>query len=243
MPDTHSRSEDARLLANRAAQVQRGGARAAVLGVNDGLVSVLCIVLGVAGAHASKPAVLLAGFAGLVAGAISMSVGEWISVTSQVELFQGVLADLKRTVKEDRGLIIEQLRDDFSKSGLTRVTAEKAAQEISQKDQTLYSQYANNVMEINPDELGSPWTAAISSFALFTLGAAVSLVPWFFIGGYTAIVLSIIFTGIGGLIVGGYMARSSGNNIIKGALRQLIIIVFAAVVTYGVGYLFGAAVR
>jgi VIT1/CCC1 family predicted Fe2+/Mn2+ transporter len=233
------RSRDAELLASRTAQVQRGGARAAVLGVNDGLVSVLCIILGVAGAGATKQAVLLAGFAGLIAGAISMAVGEWISVTSQVELFQGVLADLKQMVTGDRELLIEQLKDDFEKSGLAKATAAQAAKEVAAKDETLYREYANNVMEVNPDELGSPWTAAFSSLALFTLGAMAALIPWFFIGGIKAIILSVVFTGIGGLITGGYVAKSSGNSIAKGALRQLGIIALAAVVTYGVGYLFG----
>jgi VIT1/CCC1 family predicted Fe2+/Mn2+ transporter len=239
----NSREHDAHLLADRAVQVQRGGARAAVLGVNDGLVSVLCIVLGVAGAHATKQSVLLAGSAGLVAGAISMAVGEWISVTSQVELFQGVLGDLKQLVTNDRELLVEQLEQDFKKSGLTAHTAKTAAREIAAKDDTLFREYANNVMEINPNELGSPWTAAFSSLALFTLGAVASLAPWFFIGGLKAIVLSVTFTGIGGLIVGGYVARSSGNNIVVGAIRQFLIIAFAAAVTYGVGYLFGSAVR
>ena len=80
-------------------------------------------------------------------------------------------------------------------------------------------------MGFNPDELGSPWTAALSSFALFTLGALAPLTPWFFTGGTTAIVLSTVFTAIGGLIVGGYIGRSSGGNVAKTALRQLGIVV------------------
>ena len=87
------------VLVKRAAQVQRGAARAAVLGVNDGLVSTLCIVIGVAATGADAKSVLIAGFAGLLAGAISMAAGEWISVKAQVELFENVLADLKKIVK------------------------------------------------------------------------------------------------------------------------------------------------
>src|ERR1035438_8951891 len=116
-------SKDSALLAKRAAQVQRGGARAAVLGINDGLVSVLCIVLGVAAAKGSPKAVLIAGFAGLVAGAISMAAGEWISVTSQVELFNGVLNDLKNLVKTDKDLLVSQLEADFRQSGIASATA------------------------------------------------------------------------------------------------------------------------
>jgi VIT1/CCC1 family predicted Fe2+/Mn2+ transporter len=239
----NDRRQDSARLARRAAQVQRGGARAAVLGINDGLVSVLCIVLGVAGAKASNSAVLLAGFAGLVAGAISMAAGEWISVTSQVELFNGVLADVKAMMADDRALLTDQLEEDFKKSGTTARTASLAAQEISRNDVHLFNEYVSNVIEINPEELGSPWTAAISSFLLFTAGALLSLVAWFFCHGKLAITLSISLTAIGGLIVGGYVANSSGNRIWRGALRQLLIIMIASIVTYGVGSLFGTIVK
>lgn len=237
-----NQKKDSALLARRAAQVQRGGARAAVLGINDGLVSVLCIVLGVAAAKASPVAVLLAGFAGLVAGAISMASGEWISVTSQVELFNGVLADVTKLIKSDRPLLVKQLEEDFQKSGLTSKTAFQVSNEIAGDSKHLYNEYVSNVIGINPDELGSPWTAAISSFLLFTVGALAALLPWFFTNGATAMTLSIIFTAIGGLGVGGYVAKSSGNNILKGSIRQLLIIILAAMVTYGIGHVFGTAI-
>lgn len=236
------KSKDSLLLAQRATQVQRGAARAAVLGINDGLVSVLCIVLGVAGAKAAASAVLLAGFAGLVAGAISMAAGEWISVQSQVELFHGVLNDLKKLIKTDRELLVEQLEKDMSVSGIAPSTAAKAAQEISRSDKHLFHEFSTSVIGINPDELGSPWRAAVSSLLLFTAGALAALIPWFFTKGTLAVMLSIIFTAIGGLAVGAYVARSSGNNMFKGAMRQLLIIVFASLVTYEVGRLFGTAI-
>ncbi len=233
---------DTELLASRAIQIHRGAARAAVLGVNDGLVSTLCIVLAVSAAADSAKAVLIAGMAGLIAGAISMAAGEWISVTSQVELLKGVLADLRRIMKEDRDLLTSQLSDDFKNSGLDSKTARIAANEISQDNKHLVTEYARNVMGINPDELGSPWTAAFSSFALFVAGSIVALSPWFFTEGTLAIVLSIVFTSLGGLVVGGYVSRTSGSNVANGAVRQLLIIILASVVTYGVGHLFGVAV-
>jgi len=234
--------KDSELLAKRSLQVQRGAARAAVLGVNDGLVSVLCIVLAVAGAGAETHSVLLAGFAGLIAGAVSMAAGEWISVQSQVELFNGILKDITKLIKGDRQLLIEQVTDSLSRTGHADSTATKAAKEIAQDDTHLTEVYARQVMGFNPDELGSPWVAAISSFCLFTLGALAPLLPWFFGGGMLPLVLSVVFTGIGGLIVGGYIAVSSGKNVVYGALRQLGIIILASVVTYGVGYLFGVSV-
>lgn len=236
------RKKDSQILAQRAAQVQGGAARAAVLGVNDGLVSTLCIVLGVAAATGSKEAVLLAGFAGLVAGAISMAAGEWISVQSQVDLFRGVLKDVKHLVKTDEQLILDELEKDLEADGMSKATAVKATKEIAKSKTHLYDNFVDHVIGINKDELGSPWTAAASSFLLFTAGSLVALAPWFFGGGLLAIWLSITFTAVGGLIVGGYVARSSGDSVAKGSLRQLFIIALASVVTYGVGHLFGTIV-
>jgi VIT1/CCC1 family predicted Fe2+/Mn2+ transporter len=237
-----NKNKDSEILARRSLQVQRGGARAAVLGVNDGLVSILCIVLAVAGAGAASSSVLLAGFAGLIAGAVSMAAGEWISVKAQVELFTGILKDIRKLIVGDRELLIEQVTDSLSRSGHTDATARKAALEVAEDETHLTDVYARQVMGFNPDELGSPWVAAFSSFALFTLGALAPLAPWFFGGGTLTIWLSIVFTAIGGLIVGGYIGSSSGKSVIYGALRQLGIIILAAGVTYGVGYLFGISV-
>jgi vacuolar iron transporter family protein len=230
-------------LAARATQVQRGGARAAVLGVNDGLVSTLCIVVGVAAAGSSHHAVLLAGFAGLLAGAISMAAGEWISVKSQVELFEGVLADLKDAVKENPKLLSHNLAHTFAKYGMRHDSAHDAANDIARHGKGFIKIYSAQVIGLNPDELGSPWRAALSSFALFTVGSLAPLTPWL-IGwnGTNAIVLAIILTSFGGLFVGGYTARSSGKSILYGGVRQLLIIAFAAIVTYGIGHLFGVAV-
>lgn len=236
------RKADSEVLSRRAVQVQRGAARAAVLGVNDGLVSTLCIVLAVAGAGGSQAAVQLAGFAGLLAGAVSMAAGEWISVKAQVELFQGILQDLKTTIKSNRELLIEQLTAVFKNNGLKTDTAALAAKELGSNDKNLHLAYANRVIGLNPDELGSPWAAAISSFLLFVAGSVVALWPWFLFGGEAAIWSSIVSTAVGGLVSGAYVAYSSGKNMIYGAARQLLIVVLAASVTYGVGYLFGVSV-
>lgn len=233
------RERDSQILAARAAQVQRGGARAAVLGVNDGLVSTLCLVLGVAAAGQPQSAVLLAGFAGLIAGSISMAAGEWISVKSQVDLFEGVLGDLKKMIKKDKKLLEDTLTEHLVNDGYTQRTAANATKELSSDKGRFFETYAEQVIGVNPDELGSPWVAAVSSFALFTLGSLAPLAPWLFITGNTAIIISIVLTAIGGLIAGGYVATSSGKSIWQGSLRQFLIVVFASVVTYGVGALFG----
>jgi vacuolar iron transporter family protein len=231
------------VLAKRALQVQRGAARAAVLGVNDGLVSVLCLVLAVAGAGAGSSAVLLAGFAGWLAGAVSMAAGEWISVRAQVELFEGILRDVRKLMNNgSREVLGGQLKERLQAAGWSEHTASSATQEILSADQHLTDAYARQVMGFNPDELGSPWMAAGSSFLLFTVGALAPLVPWVFGGGVVAIVLSITLTGLVSLVIGGFIGASSGKSVIYGALRQLLIVIFASAVTYAVGYLFGITV-
>ncbi len=229
-------------LARRAAQVQRGGARAAVLGVNDGLVSTLCLVVGMAATGADAKVVLTAGFAGLLAGSISMAAGEWISVKAQVELFEGVLGDVRHAIRKDRDRLTDDLAENFEDNGMDEATAGDAAEGVATDDKRLLAMYASQVIGINKEELGSPWVAAISSFLLFTVGSIVPLLPWIIgMHGWSGISVAIVLTGIGSLCVGAYTARSSGKNLAYGALRQLLIVIFAAAVTYGIGHIFGVA--
>lgn len=240
MKKTTNREPASVVLAKRAAQVQRGGARAAVLGVNDGLVSVLCIVIGVAAAGADARAVLIAGFAGALAGAISMAAGEWISVKAQVELFEGVLGDLKQVVKKDRELLTGNLARNFEDHGIDKQIATHAANDVARRDKEFMSMYSSQIIGVNEDELGSPWLAAGSSFLLFALGSLPPLLPWIIgMHGLEGVTLAIALTSFGSLFVGGYTARSSGKSVVYGAVRQLLIVVFASVVTYGIGYTFG----
>ena len=125
------------LLAKRALQIQRGAARAAVLGANDGLVSVLCIVLAAYGAGATSGSILLAGFAGLIAGAVSMAAGEWISVRAQVELFEGVIKDIHKLGATDRSELEHQLADNMVKKGQSAHSAKQAAAEVAEHDDDL----------------------------------------------------------------------------------------------------------
>ncbi|MEO5691176.1 MAG: VIT1/CCC1 transporter family protein [Candidatus Saccharimonadales bacterium] len=237
-----TKRQDSQLLAKRTSQIQGGAARAAVLGVNDGLVSTVCIILAVAAVTGGeKDAVLTAGFAGLVAGAFSMAAGEWISVKSQVELFEGILADLRKLFKHDIDLLRDTLQAKLEDSGLTPSTAATAAKDMAKK-KTFTDSYAVQVLGLNPDELGSPWTAASSSFALFTLGSLVALSPWFFIGDMLAVWLSIVFTALVSLVVGAYIAQTSGKSLWYGAFRQFMIVVLASIVTYGIGYAFGVVI-
>lgn len=236
------REKDSQLLARRAQQVQRGGARASVLGINDGLVSILCLVLGVAAASGDQNAVLTAGFAGVIAGAFSMAAGEWISMRSQVDLFEGVLHDLKRLIRRDRELLEENLVKHLVHDGYNRTTAIAATKELAEDNDGFFKTYAEQVIGINPHELGSPWAAAISSFLLFVAGSLAPLGPWLFTEGVTAIWASIILTGMGGIITGAYVAYSSGKSLWRGALRQFVIIAGVSAITYSIGALFGTVI-
>lgn len=244
MKKTANKQHDSEILARRAAQVQGGAARAAVLGINDGLVSTVCLVLGVAAAsNGNQQGVLIAGLAGLVAGAFSMAAGEWISVKAQVELFEGILGDLRRLVKNDLELLRENLEKKLLEGGMNKAAAKNAAHDMATKDKHFTEIYAVQVLGVNPDELGSPWTAAVSSFVLFTTGSLVALSPWFFSGGQNASVWSIVLTALVSLGVGAYIARSSGKSLPYGAIRQFLIVLAASVITYGVGHLFGVAIN
>jgi VIT1/CCC1 family predicted Fe2+/Mn2+ transporter len=226
----------------RITQVVRGAARAAVLGVNDGLVSNVCVILAVAGAEASRSSVRLAGFASLIAGALSMAAGEWISVRSQVELFEGILGRLRALVRRDPELILDQLTERLEAAGVARDTAQRASTELPLDEPRFLRFCANTLFGLNPDELGSPMTAAVTSLGYFSAGAAVPLIPWFITEGTAAKVLSVTLTAAASLVVGAVVGRSSDRAPIPAAVRQLAIVVGASAVTYGIGNLFGTAV-
>lgn len=233
---------DAAELSERVAKVSRGAARAAVLGINDGLVTNVCLILAVAGAAASSTSVRLAGFASLLAGAFSMAAGEWVSVRSQVELFHGLIGEIRHLISRNPRLVLDELASHLEEAGFGRATAQTAAAELPLSEDRFLSFAARTVFGVNPDELGSPVTAAWTSFVYFAMGAVVPLIPWFVLHGGTAEVASITLTAAASLVVGAVVARSSDRSPLRGALRQLGIVLAAAAVTYGLGRLFGAAV-
>lgn len=233
---------DAAELRRKADQVARGAARAAVLGVNDGLVTTLALILGLAGANASVSSVRLAGFASLVAGALSMAAGEWVSVRAQVELYQGVLGELRSLVARNPKLVLDAVEDKLEDFGFDTSTAKKASTEVGLDEGLFLSFAARNVFGVNDAELGSPMTAALSSLALFSLGALVPLAPWFFTQGGAGVAWTVTLTTLSAVGVGAYIGRSGGTSIARAAFRQLVIVALAAGVTYGIGWLFGTTV-
>ena len=226
----------------KADQVARGGARAAVLGVNDGLVTNVCVILALAGASASASTVRLAGFASLIAGAFSMAAGEWVSVRSQVELYEGILAELRRLVGRNPKLVLDSLVSHLEDAGFGRETAQRASTELPLDADSFFAFTSRTVFGLNPDELGSPRVAAGSSFALFSVGAFTPLLPWFMTSGAAAVAASVLLTALFSLAVGAWVASSGGRPLLFGALRQLAIVIAAAAVTYAIGALLGTSV-
>ena len=223
----------------------RGGGnalRAAVLGANDGLVSNMSLVMGVAGAEASGNTILLTGLAGLVAGACSMAMGEWLSVTSSRELNQrqiDVEADeLRRMPEEEK----EELNLIYQAKGLDETTARALAERLMSNKSTALDTLVREELGIDPDELGgSAWAAGGTSFCLFAAGAIFPVAPFFSLSGIPALAASIVASGIALALIGAGTSLFTGRSLLFSAGRQLAIGFAAAAVTFGIGKLAGVS--
>lgn len=217
--------------------------RAAVLGANDGLVSNLSLVMGMAGALGGGRAVLLAGLAGLVAGACSMAMGEWLSVNSARELADRQIAteaaELEAAPEEER----EELVLIYQAKGLPEDMARKLADDLLSNKDTALDTLAREELGIDPAERGgSPWEAAAASFLLFALGAIFPVAPFFFLQGASAVIAALALSGLAMAGIGAATSLFTGRGVVFSAARQLAIGYLAAGVTYGVGRLVGVAV-
>lgn len=217
--------------------------RAAVLGANDGLVSNLSLVMGVAGAGLSSRTVLITGVAGLLAGAFSMAMGEWVSVQSSRELHQRLLDREAEEIATDPEHERSELITLYQRRGLTEDEAGQLASRVMSSERTALEAMAREELGFDPEELGgSAWVAAAASFALFTVGAILPVAPFAFSHGDVAVVLSLAASGAALFALGAAITLLTGRGIWRSALRQLGIGFGAAAVTYGVGYLVGATV-
>lgn len=225
----------------RAREVQSGATRAAVLGISDGLVTNVSLILGVAGATPGGNFVLLAGLASLVAGAASMAVGEYVSMAAQVELLQRLLAEYREHMSREPEAAREELEDFIKAGGVMQATAHNASKQISLVPDRALAVYARS-LGLDPDELGSPWKAAVTSLLTFAAGALVPLLPWFFASGGRAAIASIALGAGAAVIVGALLGYLGGRNIAWSAARQLIVLVLAAAATWGAGKLFNVTV-
>ena len=219
-----------------------GSLRAAVFGANDGLLSNFSLVMGVSGADVSPRYVLLTGVAGLLAGAFSMAAGEYVSVRSQRELYEEQIAleqqELEMSPAEEK----EELSLIYQAKGIPEEQAERLADQILSNPQTAIETLAREELGLDPSSLGSPWTAAFSSFVSFGIGAAVPVIPFFIFTGPSVLIASAGLCGLALFTVGSLISVFTGRSMIFSGLRMLGIGALAAALTYAIGHLLGVSI-
>jgi VIT1/CCC1 family predicted Fe2+/Mn2+ transporter len=217
--------------------------RAAVLGANDGLCSNLSLVMGMAGAAVSRHTVMLSGLAGLLAGAFSMALGEWVSVTSARELAEREVRIEKNEVEENPSEEREELQLIYEAKGMSQPDAEKLSHAVMKDERTALDTLSREELGIDPDELGgSPWTAALTSLFLFAAGAVVPVLPFVFDAGPRAVLWSLVAGGVALFLIGAAISIFTGRGFFRSGLRQLLLGFAAAGATFGLGRLIGVAV-
>lgn len=220
-----------------------GTLRAAIFGMNDGLVSNGALIMGFAGADQARGVILLAGISGLLAGAFSMGAGEYISMRVQREVLERMLHLEAHELHGDPELERHELAEIYRKKGLSAELADEVATELMRDPATALDTHAREELGIDPQEgLGSPWGAATSSFLMFCIGAVIPLVPFLFASGPTVTLLAAGVTGLALLVVGALSARLTARSLWWSSFRQFAIGMSAAIVTYGVGRLVGVSV-
>jgi VIT1/CCC1 family predicted Fe2+/Mn2+ transporter/rubrerythrin len=252
---SHSRTLQLMLQENAAAGVQSivkserwhsqgygGSLRAAVFGVNDGLISNFGLVMGIAGTNAEPRFVLVAGVAGLLAGAFSMAAGEYVSVRSQRELYEQQMAleaqELEASPEEEH----EELALIYQAKGIPADQANELARQILSNPDTAIQTLAREELGLDPDSLGSPWTAALSSFVAFSVGAVIPVLPYLLIRSTAAFPVSAFVCGASLFVVGALISIFTGRSMAYSGFRMVAIGAMAAVVTYAIGKLLGVSV-
>jgi VIT1/CCC1 family predicted Fe2+/Mn2+ transporter len=213
--------------------------RAAVLGANDGIVSVAGLVVGVAGATNSNTAIFNAGIAGLVAGALSMAVGEFISVSSQKDSQKILLEVEKKQLLDNPKEEFEELIQMYQMKGLKRATAEAVARELSDND--VFAAHAAIELNIDPTDLTNPWHAALASTISFTIGAIVPILAILLSPASLKIYATFGAVIVALIITGSLSAYFSGANKRKATTRVLIGGILAMIVTFAIGHLIQSA--
>jgi VIT1/CCC1 family predicted Fe2+/Mn2+ transporter len=213
-----------------------GALRAAIFGANDGLVSNLALIMGVAGANQSNRIIVLAGIAGLLAGAFSMAAGEYVSMRVQREVFERLIHLEAHEIGTDVDAERDELAALYERKGISKELAARIAEEVMRDPKVALETHAREELGLDPQEgLGSPWAAAGWSFATFSVGAIVPLVPFVLLAGGAALLASALLT-LGTLFgVGAAMSFLTGRTLYLSGLRMMLIGGAAALVTFGVG--------
>jgi VIT1/CCC1 family predicted Fe2+/Mn2+ transporter len=223
--------------------VAGGLARAAVFGISDGLVSNVSLVLGFAGGGVDASVVLLAGLAGLVAGATSMAAGEWVSVSAQNELITREVALERNEIINNAETETQELAYFYEQHGMDKQQAEISARQVMQDTDRAVVVHTREEMGVDPDDLASPFAVAAMSFICFALGAFIPVIPWFFGSGTAAAVWSLLLGGLSAAVVGSLIGVSANRSIPKSAVRQVVILLIACGITYLIGTLFDVSVN
>jgi VIT1/CCC1 family predicted Fe2+/Mn2+ transporter len=216
-----------------------GALRAAVFGVNDGLVSNTSLVMGFAGSGAAHTVILFAGLAGLLAGAFSMAAGEYISMRSQREAYEREISLEAEELREDPAAEAEELALIYRAKGVDAEEAERIAATIMKDQGAALDTMAREELGLDPDELGSPWSAAFSSLLAFTLGAIVVVIPYLFGSGLAALTTAIALACLALFAVGATIGLLNGRSPMRTGTRQLLVGGAAALLVFGIGHLIG----
>lgn len=216
--------------------------RAAVLGGNDGLVSNFSLVMGIAGATSGQSEILLAGISGLLAGALSMALGEWISVKSSQELYENQMQLEMEELEVNPEGEEKELALIYQAKGIPKDQAKQLAKDIMKNKEHAHEVLVKEELGINKDDLeGSAMEAAIASFMLFAVGAIIPVIPFFFSGGTKAIITSSMLSAIGLFLIGAAITLFTGKSVWYSGFRQVLFGLLAAAITFGIGTLIGVS--
>ena len=221
--------------------VAGGWLRPAVFGAMDGLVTNVSLIAGVGGGGGSSHALVLAGLAGLSAGAFSMATGEYVSVSSQNELVQAEVRKEKLELEIHPEAERRELAAVFRRSGVDADLADQVARQVSAHPDAALRVHVREELGVDHQDLPSPYVAAGSSLVTFALGALVPLIPY--LAGFGSLAASLVLAAVVAFIGGGLVSRVTDRPFLFGAARQLILAGAAAGLTYGIGSLVGAAVH
>ena len=220
-----------------------GALRAGIFGINDGLVSNTSLVMGFAGASAPRATVLLAGLAGLLAGAFSMGAGEYISMANQREAYERELEFEREEIEFHPEDEQRELQLIYEAKGVDADTAAAMAVQVMSDKGVALDTMAREELGLDPDDLGSPWKAALSSFVAFAGGAVLVVLPYLVTGGATALAAAIVLALLALVTVGVVMARLNGRPVLRSVVRQVTVGVLAAGATFLLGTVFGVALE
>jgi VIT1/CCC1 family predicted Fe2+/Mn2+ transporter len=222
--------------------VQGGAERAAIFGVSDGLVSNVALILGVAAAAEGGSAVLIAGLSGLLAGAASMAAGEYVSMKAQAELVERELDRERESLAKNPRAETHELAKLYESRGVDPDQARDIATAVMADPKIALEVHAREELGVDPEEIGNPLRAAVSSFIAFAIGAILPLIPWFFTDGTDAAIYSVV-VGLGAsAAVGVALATFTKRSAFRTAARQMILAAAACAATFAVGSLLGATV-